>query len=286
MGDERREGGLEPFEPEEAWRALVLRMMPSRPARVTPQPPEMEVFPGQLPPNLPVDIPLPAGSRIVGTVLNSGGLEEVTVYIDALESPRDLLDFYRERLLPGGWYRVDTGGHASNGFNDADGSYQIQGQFCRSEQGPTLLVTATQQENGLAVLRVGLYTDERTSPCLPHQRRGPPANPVPPLPLPAGARIVMGAGPWGSRGPDSAHSGAEIEIELDLAAVAEHYSRHLEAGGWTKRDSDQSGLCAWSTWTFQHEREEAWRGLLVVFQRPDCAHRYVLQTWAEWLREA
>ncbi len=284
MDDETRNGSLQPFKADQAWHALVLHIMAGRPARFTSPQSETEVFPGQIPPSLPVDIPLPKGSRIVGTVLNGGPLERITVYLDSLELPTKLLDFYRQRLWSEDWYEFETGRPASHGFNDADESFHLQSQFCRGEQGPALLVTATQQENGLTSLRIGVYTDERTSPCMPRERRGPPTDPVPPLPPPAGARFIMGAGPTGSRGPDSAHSGVVIETELDLAAVMAHYTRHLELGGWTRQDNGQSELSAWSTWTFRHERGETWRGLFVAFQRPDVSHRYILETWAEWLR--
>jgi hypothetical protein len=285
VSEELEEGGLKPFAPDEAWQTLVRRMTQPRPVKATPLQPKMDVFAGKIPPNLPVDIPVPERSRIVGTVLNGGGSETVTIYLDTVESPTELLDFYRTRLASQEWYEFETGRPTSHGFNDDDASSHVLCQFCRGEQGPALLMTGTQQANGLTAVRIGLYTDTRSSPCTPRERPGPPTDPVPPLPPPAGARFVMGAGPSGSRGPDSAHSRAEIEIELDLAAVMAHYTAHLEIGGWTKRDSGQSGLSAWSTWAFRHERGEAWRGLLLVFQRPDVRHRYVLETWAEWLQE-
>lgn len=94
----------------------------------------MEILPAQLPPDLPVEIPLPEGSRIVGSVLNSGGLEMVAIYSDALQSPQGILAFYRELLLGHGWYELDPDGQRPGGFNAPDHSYQVHGRFCRSER--------------------------------------------------------------------------------------------------------------------------------------------------------
>lgn len=303
MDDTPREG-LPLLQPEEAWRALAYRVMSVAPMRVTPEQPPIEILPAQLPAGLPVEIPLPGGSRIVGSVLGGGGLETVTVYGDALGAPEDVLAFYRERLEGDGWYEVDRDRQRPGGFNHIDHSYQASAHFCRDERGPALFVEATRRDSATTTLRVLLYTDERNPVCLPHERRGPPPNPIPPLPPPSGARFVMGAGPatraWtdtagsepgrtrdlgGNLGPDSAHSSVELGTDLDLHDLATHYNRHLEAGGWSKGETGQSELTAWSRWTFRRERDEPWRGLLIVFQRPDVPQRYIVQVLAEWLRE-
>jgi hypothetical protein len=95
----------------------------------------------------------------------------------------------------------------------------------------------------------------------------------------------MGAGPRGNLGPDSAHTGTELESELDLTALVDRYSRHLKQGGWSQLDAGQSGLSAWSRWTLRHERDEGQRGLFVTW-RPDLLHRYILQMQAERVTES
>lgn len=305
--DDTASHALQPLPAEEAWRALAYRLLAGRPAGVTPAPPPAEILPAQIPANLPFEVPMPEGSRIVGSVLNTGGLEQATVYGDAVESPLDVLAYYRRQLVADGWYELDSEGQQPGGFNAADPSYRAHAQFCRSERGPAIFVEATRQEGGPTALRILLYTDERNSPCLPRERRGLPPSPIPPLPPPPGARFVMGAGPTtsvrmhsprsenglgpaarqltGSVGTDHAHSSVEIGTDLDLNDLANHYNRYLETGGWLPADSGRTEWTAWSTWTFRRERGEQWRGLLVVFQRPDIQDRYIIQVLAECLRE-
>lgn len=311
--DDGAQQGLPLLQPEEAWRALAYRLMSGRQPRITPEPPLAQILPAQMPADLPVEIPMPNGSRIVGSVLNTGGLERVTIYGDALESPQDVLAFYHQQLVGDGWSELDLDTRRGGGFNDVDHYHQVRGQFCRGERGPAIFVEATRQERAPTSLRITLYTDERNSPCLPRERRGPPPNPIPPLPPPAGARFVLGAGPTtsvraytarsasepgparqlgGSLGTDHAHSSVEIGTDLDLEELAQHYNRHLEAGGWLPEESERmdrpAGFrlrTAWSTWTFRRERDGRWRGLLIVFQQPDIPNRYIIQVLAESLRE-
>jgi hypothetical protein len=69
--------------------------MPHYPRRAIPPPDEVRILAGRMPDGLPVEIPLPNGSRVVGTVVNSAGREGTTIYIDAEGSPQRILAFYR-----------------------------------------------------------------------------------------------------------------------------------------------------------------------------------------------
>jgi len=278
--DDTRGGEPPALERETAWRELVHRMMQPVPVEVVPTEPETEFFPGGIPPNLPVDVPLPGYGRVVGTVLNERGRKGFTLYLDAKGAVPELLDFYRDHLQPRGWREVGTAPHTVDGFNDADESSRGRAVFYHSEQEYTLLVCVTRAQDEPAAVRI--QVDRGAGPpSVPSEPQSPPVSTIPSLPLPPGASIVMGAGPASVHRPGSAHSSIQIEIESDLVAVADYYTLHLRRGGWTETASNQHGESFWSVWTFKNGAGHAWHGLLFVLQRPDFEHRYVAQVWAE-----
>src|SRR5258706_6920398 len=77
-----------------------------------------QLLPGQLPDQLPVEIPLPEVSRVLGSLIRNP--ESIDMLLDTHLSPEQVLTFYRQRMQDAGWqttdiYRPNRGGFMSSG---------------------------------------------------------------------------------------------------------------------------------------------------------------------------
>ena len=70
--------------------------------------------------------------------------------------------------------------------------------------------------------------------------------------------------------------------DLEIAAIAAHYTRQLEAVGWTRHAEGQDGPLAWSTWTFQDDDGQNWQGWFFALRTSDQPGKYMLQVHAQW----
>src|SRR5690606_13786237 len=74
----------------------------------SPELTQPELMPGKLPEEMPVDLPIPNGTRIVGSeILEDMG---ITVVMDVTMTPEEALDFYRDALVPQNWTETDITG--------------------------------------------------------------------------------------------------------------------------------------------------------------------------------
>ena len=73
-----------------------------------------------------------------------------------------------------------------------------------------------------------------------------------------------------------------LETDRDLVTLATHYTMQLEKGGWVRSGMGQDGPAAWSTWTFQDEEKEQWRGLFFIFNVPEREREYILEVMIFW----
>lgn len=214
---------------------------------------QAELLPGKLPEQMPVDLPIPNGSRIVGSEI----LEDIgiTVVMDVAMTPDEALDFYRDALVPQNWTETDIMG-MERGFIGGSGSTI----FCKGARDPSVMVSAYALENGTD-LRLDISTDPYYSPC----SMAEPTDwmePMPKLSAPKDAVIsnqnYMGG--WGNQVTVS----AEIETELDSSALAIHYADQLKAANWTAVSSKECGPASWSTWSFEDEEGISWDGFLIA----------------------
>lgn len=118
---------------------------------------QAELLPGKLPEQMPVDLPIPNGSRIVGSEI----LEDIgiTVVMDVAMTPDEALDFYRDALVPQNWTETDIMG-MERGFIGGSGSTI----FCKGARDPSVMVSAYALENGTD-LRLDISTDPYYSPA-------------------------------------------------------------------------------------------------------------------------
>ena len=69
---------------------------------------DVQLLAGKLPENMPVDLPIPDGARIVGSEVQED--KGIYVVLDVPMMPDQALDFYREALASQNWTETDIPG--------------------------------------------------------------------------------------------------------------------------------------------------------------------------------
>ena len=139
-------------------------------------------LPGKLPPDMPVDLPIPDGARIVESRIQEDSV--IFVILDVPMKPDLTLDFYRQHLASQNSRREIPG--MNRGFIE-QGVFSVN--FCQGPNNSSLIVTATPQENGTD-LCISVMSDTDYSFC----SQGPSflddwLMPIPMLTGPKGTRM-------------------------------------------------------------------------------------------------
>ena len=263
-----------------------------------------QLLPGQLPDQLPVDIPFPEGSRVLGSLIRNP--ESITMFLDTHLSPEQVLTFYRQRMQASGWqtpepYRPHRGGFMSSGSRSRGGNET----FYQGLRDPAVTVNAlggssawgdegNRNRSGLAVTvnafpGRGNVTDvrlnlEMNSPLPPGPQppwRGrPPRNifsSMPALEAPEGANQTGGGG---GSSLNSAHSDATLETNNDLSTLAAHYKTQLEQAGCVFTEEGQNGPLAWNTWTLKDDDEQR-HGFFIILKVLDQEYYLNMRLWSD-----
>jgi hypothetical protein len=245
------------------WRELALRFL-TRPVPGAEGSVRPELIVGALPPDLPVEIPVPAGVCVRGS-LEAGA--HVQVILRSELAPDEVGELYRQRLEAQGWRELDL--PRPSGFAPVTGPEYFR-TFCRGPEGPALILSATSRYPNAIGLDLNL--DPRSSPCRPYRGPGAMNRSLPALQPPADARQTFSGG-GGSGG--YAHQTASVVAELDLPALTDHYAGQLRAAGWQELMRDLAGPAAWSTWTVRDDGAEK-RGIFFVIERSGEPRTYCL----------
>jgi hypothetical protein len=266
---------------EDLLRELALRLStyPGDPRNEDPQ-----LLVGQLPDNLAIPVPVPEKSRILGTLIHSP--QQIDIVLDCELSTTATLNFYKERMAESGWNELDEmhprhGGFVHSGFSP----FQNHLTFCKGPEGPAFSITAFERKQGHTDVNLDINFGSEYSPCVQPNRiqqrmaHHDMQNLIPPLEPPKGAKQQGGGGGGGG---DSWHSNATLDTDLQLDALAAHYTGQLVKGGWIRTDEGIAGPLAWSTWTLQDEDHEPWNGLFFILKRPGKERLYVLEVRIDW----
>ncbi len=252
----------------------------------------VQILEGRLPERLPVELPLPEQTQILGSVV--GPKEDVQILLDVGQSPEQVVAFYRERLLAAGWRkpepetkRLSERGFVQtrpeNGFEIVDfstplvvaenGDITRAGRtdvFCQGSFGP-LFIEARPMPKATTDVRLNLYLSSFNSYCSSNHTNQRWEVPLPPLTPPSHTKVEL----RGSRGSNHDwESMAMLETSLDVQALAAHYTAQLQRVGWIRRDSGQSSLSAWSNWLLKDNKGQSWQGMLNLSQVEGKANQY------------
>lgn len=273
--------------------------------------PPARVHVGRLPGDLPVEVPLPEGSTVLGSVERGlpRGRRTVEILLDVAPPAERAREDYRRKLLNAGWDE-DTSSPGRSGFNPRGlplafrAAYrfprlrrrmgldrqEIPPLFRLGSRGPKLTVLTQDHGDDPTDVRLRLILNHR-DPWLHHDAAW---NAIPTLYYPPGTRDrpeienigvlwqppdARELGGGGGREPDGAHSYVILKTDLDLASLASYYSAQLEAAGWRRVDEGLDGPQAWSAWTFTHEGAP-WSGAFSALRLFGTEGRHLLQVYA------
>lgn len=235
---------------------LVLRLFS------TPNFPEgdvTDILVGELPDTLPVEISLPQGAEVVGTLLYRG--DRAQIVLDTQQSPGDVLSLYRTELSD--WREASFPGR-EGGFVESETSQSIS--FCNDDAGVDLWVGAAQRDTSTDV-RLTLSEIGTHSVCNEEERmrfRGD-TIPMPTLTTPAQARYSGGGV---SSDDTSAIARTVLETPLSPEDLISAYAEQLPAQGWQLGVRSAEGTQAWHTFSLSDD-EGDWQGYLVAITLPE-----------------
>ena len=215
---------------------------------------------GELPNDLPYEIPLPDDTRVIGS-MDVSEASSTFVLLDSGLSPAEVIQFYEETLPESGWQASDQGNQGVGFTVPAATTGMV---FCNTDN-YSLTVT---------VLELGESTDVRiqmsqySGQCSPStgMNTSEDANLLPTLEAPAGTIIRSGGSIGGITG--GLGLSASLESDLSVEALAVHYNDQLEAQDWTLVRKGSTEGAAWSNWTFSDDNGNGWAGTLMVLETP------------------
>lgn len=252
----------------------------------------VQILEGRLPPQLPVELPLPDQTQVLGSVVEPK--EDFQILLDVGQSPEQVIAFYRERLLAAGWRKPEPGPLPSR-FSSPRGFVQTRPEdrlevelatptvpiedgdttrvrradvFCKGSFGP-LFISARPMPKAPTDVRLNLYLSSFNSYCSQLNERS--EVPLPPLTPPSNTKVEIRGG---GGNPNNWESEAMLETELDVQALAAHYTAQLQRFGWTRRDSGHSELVAWSNWLVKDKKGQSWQGILNLSQVEGKTNQY------------
>ncbi len=248
-----------------ALRALAERLL-AQPGGLQGNDPMTALIVGQLPPDLPVALPVPPGDTVVGGVTRRSGAMPVNweVVLDAPGAPDDLLALYRQAFTDLGWTTpLQIGPTGQHGFLTT--SIVSTGlTFCQKSTGPYASVSVTP---AMPANDVRVRVDTNAGSC--GNTGGNDAfiqaqNRLPALAPPTGVMIQGGGSSGNSNG--RFQTTATARTTLSAADLEAGYAGQLAAAGWTRVTGATDGPLAWSTWTVPGDGTDT--GFLYVLAPP------------------
>lgn len=232
---------------------------------------EKRILIGSLPDDLPIDLPLPEGARVVATVMESSAF--TLVILDALQTPDEVEAFYAQSLADLGWQPAPEhqpgGGFVPSGDSG--------GRFCLGESDAYLEVRSLEGLEGQTDVRLSLQTPVDYYLCKEDDSGyvDPGSGIIPSLEAPPDVEI-SGSGA-GSSSDGSAYITADLQTSLSIDDLLAHYNVQLEQAGWELVDQGTSEVVAWSAWKMTDETGDEWGGNLIVMDnRLGSERRYAI----------
>jgi hypothetical protein len=224
---------------------------------------------GNLPQDIPLDIPLPNNVRIVGSA--TGYPIEYSIILSAGQSPETIQEFYEGSLIEKGWHDAPTQG----GFGYETETHLFSG-YCYEENTAFLQVETSMISDTETAIRLGLDMEPDAYRC----DSGTYIEPfymslLPILHAPTGI-TVTGTSSGGGIDTDG-NITMTLEGDISEIAVMENYANQLTTAGWVIKTTASGDGVAWSSWVFSDENGARWTGMLIVNKSsPDSNTLFVL----------
>lgn len=232
---------------------------------------------GEIPEDLGVQLPIPRGAKILGTLIRSRLY--ITIMFETLLGPGEVDRFYRDRLMGEGWEPLKEP-EFMGGFETTYWPWW-GARLVSPHLGARLLIGHRPEEPGsLNAVELRLFSQPRGA----ERSMERPTFPVPELKAPPGS-IQLSSGGQGSGSDGEARFYQDVATINYVTNPADHYHRQLERAGW-RLESEASlpnGISSHSIWTFRDDKGDAWRGVLLVVEKSRIPRRYTAYMEAQWL---
>jgi len=238
-----------------------------------------------LPPGLPLELPLPSASRLVGSAAAASPAngpgdpagEVFDIVLDIPGRPLEVVAGFEAALAELSWPAFRFPGPELTGFQPSfpGGFLPSPGEpllrfFCPSAPDRWLGLVVAATVAGINDVRLHIETGN-PGPC--GERGGvaglpPGAELLPTLGAPPGVQVL----PAGFGGGPGLWSATAVALtEMSVADLAAHYADQLEVAGWARLDGGVAGPLAWSRWTVPGEGDV--EGFLTVREGTGPARR-------------
>lgn len=183
---------------------------------------------GQLPPDVSVDVPLPKGAQVVGSLV-AVEPDSARIAIDSDEAPDAVFEIYAAALRGQGYREQDQPKFTT--LRTDVGNAGGNASFCR--KGDPLVVSLIVYPGSTAATSVDMYVLRDVQAGCPPGGTNDPGRidaRLPDLRHPPGA-VAGNYGGEGGSGPDSASMSVGIKVDTTPRQLAEFYRPQLEAVG-------------------------------------------------------
>ncbi|KAA3642141.1 MAG: hypothetical protein DWQ07_24150 [Chloroflexi bacterium] len=233
---------------------------------------KMEMFVASLPDQMPLDLPPPTGTTLIGSITKKGLDQDLTqVVYESSSSVQEVKAFFDAELPELGFVPWER--QASGFVHDPGQSY------CRTSDELHLILLVSDADpnthGNKTEFQIHIRADSRYSPCDPDNSEmyaDPQASSIPKLLSPPGAVIQEGgSGCEGNGGNCStnAHSYVLLEADQDFKDLAVFYAAQLEAAGWQIDQQSHNELGSWMSWDLSNEYGDPMAGILLVVPGPN-----------------
>ncbi|MEM9922204.1 MAG: hypothetical protein AAF915_00360 [Cyanobacteria bacterium P01_D01_bin.50] len=215
---------------------------------------------GKLPDKLPVEIPQPLESQVLGSIIR--GEYSYEIALDTPQSAAQVKSFYQNQLTDKGWkQQEDMSPKRAFAISASDIDENLN--YCKSEKGPLLTLNLNQSENTPTEVSISLNTNESGSSCR-FLIRGLPFNfaKTPILKPPANTKVIPK--PIGGFSSEMSNSMATLETQLNLQQLNQHYMNQMQKAGWEKMPDTKNTQTTLSMWLLKDKDNLKWQGIMSI----------------------
>ena len=229
-------------------------------------PTDQQLLLGQLPDNLPFEIALPENITVIGSLVQ-GAPMGTQILLDAAPPVEDAVAELSAAFEAQGLSTPETPMTHGNVFGSLMPG-PLPTIYCDPDNDYFVTVTAADIDEDTADIRISYQEPEQRlgvySPCnLPDSAMmGPNFDILPQLQAPKGVFVHRSGGGSGEGG--NVYRSADMQTELSVAELAEHYHAQLQDAGWALVDTSQVEAVSWSVWDFTDDKGNDWIGTLLL----------------------
>lgn len=250
---------------------------------------------GQLPNNLPLELPLPNNTQIVGSSVKEDYFE---ILLEIPQSPARIEQFYRQQLTSADWkkYEGNFNNVPNNGFISSGYKPFEMNIFCNFKNGWELYLNTHPSRENSTDLRLRIRKSNPNSVCLSslnpeiqkHNEQSKNITEIvlkqfspPLLTAPEKAQVFPGRSGMNSRGDRDGNyslveytSSIAIYTQLNIQEIANYYFSQMPKYGWETRSEIKQDSIAVGMWTFKNDRNSYFQASIDIIKNQNIPQQY------------